>query len=494
METKKQRSKPGWSVITAGLLTAAFLSLIIFEACKPKTVENPPPPTSDSAGYFAFRNSVTTPPVDYTGPVFQLSHDYPATLPPGGDQLPWLKINVDFNDTTPDFNGKNWHAYIMAIFNYCMRGQDPNLINEVGFRSKIDGKDAWFHVPWMAYNPSAGREYTHGCTSERVASLVDLNGDGDTEPGADVGSLPLASGERTAGVFETWAVGMYNEYAGYGIGQAFPKDGPNKGKAQTEIVDGITVPKGMPFANGSCVVKVLFTTATEQDAPYLKGSPEWTVDRHTPTSDTTFGCDRSLQTVRLLQMDVAVIDERSPTRWVFGTFGYNGTLPGATALERMDPIGIQFGNDPQHCPAVPSTSKQIYQSVINKQITIFEHLGCGKRLDGPVDNPMSSCMSCHSGAFTAQMDQLDTIGKNVPPIYGFPGICNAESSANQYYFANRKFPEPYGDPAIPAGIPLDFSLQMLVAFGQYKQYSLVGTPQPCYPSAVSHDSVNNTCK
>ncbi len=468
------------------LLAPLILSSIILAGCDESTTVTEPTSTAE----LAFRNSVTDPPSDWKGPLFELSHEYPATLPAGGEDLPWLAIEVDFEDKNPVFEGP-WEEYIRSIFAYVTRGQDPNLTNESGFITNIEGQDAWFHVPWMAYNPNAGREYIHGCTSERVASVADLDGNGAQEVFTLMLDLNTQEPPRTTQRFETWAVGMYNEYAGHAIGQAFP----SSGKATVIEKNGQTLPAGLPFPVGSAVVKVLFTTATEEDAPFLKGAPTWTVDRHVATSDTTFGCDRAPQTVRLVQMDVAVSDPRSPTRWVFGTFAYNGNLPGATAMERMDPVGIQYGNDPQSCPAVPSAESQpVYQSVLNDSISIYEHNGCGRRLAGPVDNPLASCMSCHAAAFTAPMNTLDKMGTNIPPIFYYESMCQQYDSINMRYFGNRKYPEPYGNPAYAEDIPLDFSLQLLVAFEQYKVYSINGKPDDCKPANVSHDTVDNTCK
>ena len=67
------------------------------------------------------------------------------------------------------------------------------------------------------------------------------------------------------------------------------------------------------------VGKLLFSTVTPEDVPYLKGSPRWTANRHVEKNDKFF-CKRTPQPVHLVQVDVAVVDERSPTNWVYGTF------------------------------------------------------------------------------------------------------------------------------------------------------------------------------
>ncbi|MDG1333945.1 MAG: hypothetical protein P8P74_16530 [Crocinitomicaceae bacterium] len=427
---------------------------------------------TESASYYAFRNSVNAPPSDWDGPVFELSDNYPTTLPDGGDDMPWMKINVDFNDKNPDWTTGAWKEYINAIIEYAFEGQDPNLSNESGWKSNVGGKDMWFHVPWMAYSTNAGREFIHGCTSERIASIGDFDG----PLASGIGMLQHSNDDASVIHFETWAVGMYNEYAGYAFSELFPESGvPALGS------DGL--PKGLPFPNGSCVIKTLFTTATQNEVPFLKNAPTWTVNRHVMEGDTTYTCERKPQAVHLVQVDVAVVDPRSPSNWVFGTFAYNGTLDGETALERLDPVGIQFANDPTTFPAVPmDESVAAYQSVLNNTMDIYEHFGCHGRLCGPVDNPQASCMSCHGGSYTAPMDQMDEMGTNIPAIFGFDGMCDTNSLQNIAFFSNRKYPEPYYPGMYPDAIPLDFSLQVQVAFTQYKIFKIQGYPSACKPT------------
>jgi hypothetical protein len=177
---------------------------------------------------------------------------------------------------------------------------------------------------------------------------------------------------------------MYNAWGGYAIGQAFPRDGA---PALTTL-DGQTVPQGLPFPEGTLVVKFLTTNATPDCVPYLEGTAVWTVNRHKMADDKKYMCERTLQETRLTQVDVAVVDERSPTRWVYGTFGYSAQAPGETVLERLVPLGLQWGSDPKTFPAVArADSVPPTETVLNTDIGIYEHWGCGQRLAGPVRQP-----------------------------------------------------------------------------------------------------------
>ncbi len=438
---------------------------------------------TSSASMPAFRNALHAPPSGWNGPVFELSDDYPTEHP--GDcpetECTWLALDVDFSvdfdAPPPDWYEGKWDQYIARILDYVKEGQDPQLSNDVGFQVDVGGETRWFHVPWMAYDPTAGREFIHGTTNERTAHLSDFLGNGR---GMGVHTLPSSDSaceEEFPHGFETWAVGVYNQWGGYSIGQVFPKSGvPAIGSYM-----GSPMPVGLPFSEGTVVAKFLTTNAPPKCVPYLEGSPEWQVHRHaiTPRS-REYACFRRVQVSRLAQVDVAVIDERSPTRWVYGTFGYSAEAEGDTVWDRLVPVGIQWGSDPWTFPAVPeSESIPARQSVLNPDIGIYEHFGCRGRLAGPVDNPMSSCMSCHGSAYAAPNGAPSVIGTNSPPAFGFDGMCTNYSQDNQNYFANVVPPMGYSGGQFPNNLSLDTSLQLLVAFTQYGYFNTDGQPQAC---------------
>lgn len=427
----------------------------------------------------AFRDAVNTPPAGYDGPVFQLSNAYPTQDPGvcGIADCPWLFIDVDFTSGAPvDWENGPWNDYIMAIMGVVIRGQDPDMSNEAGFQTQVDGETAWYHVPWMAYDPSAGREFAHGTTNERTAHLSDFIGSPMPNATPLAAMSPSCQAQFPNG-FESWAVGVYNKWGGYALGQAFPPDGA---PALTPLGDQM-VPAGLPFPTGTMVTKFLTTNATPDCVPYLANSAVWGVNRHKVSTAKKYMCERAIQETRLTQVDVAVVDPRSPTRWVYGTFGYSADAPGATVLERLVPLGLQWGSDPATFPAVAqSISVPATESVLNLAIGLYEHWGCAARLAGPVDNPQSSCVSCHASAFSAADQQISVMGKNVPPTFGFNGICDTGGSAeNAAYFSNYQFPAPYPSGEFPGAVSLDSSLQMAVAMTQYSTFAINGEPTAC---------------
>jgi hypothetical protein len=444
------------------------------------------PPAQGSAAELAFRDAAVPPPPDYRGPRFKLSRDFPREVPAQCAECTWLDpaLKVNFQSTLPAkpmppdaWQKGNWAEYIKRIMDYVRQGQDPNLADAVGFQVNVNGKTRWFNVPWMAVDPTAGREYIHGTTNERTAHLSDLIGPG-ARPNLGAHTLPGISKscqEKYPHGFESWSVGYYNEWGGLALGKAIPPSG----RPATVSYQGVPVPDGLPFPEGTAVVKVLTTTAPEECVPFLKGAPKWTVDRHKYDPEKGYLCEREPQVNHVVQIDVAVVDQRSPTRWVYGTFVYDGSQPGATFWDRMVPLGLQWGSDPWTFPAVPRAESQpIQQTVLNPGVSVFEHYGCEKRLAGPVDNPASSCLSCHGSGYAAKDGQLSVMGANTPPSFGFTGICSQYSLDNAAYFQNVSFPQSFPNGRFPDTLSMDTSLQLQVAYAQYGLFN-TGARQAC---------------
>jgi hypothetical protein len=70
----------------------------------------------------------------------------------------------------------------------------------------------------------------------------------------------------------------------------------------------------------------------------------------------------------------------------------------------MVPVRLMWGNDPNGSP--------LTQSWINPNAPLYarQHLGVDGRLNGPVDNRASACMSCHSRAQAPSVAQVTLQG------------------------------------------------------------------------------------
>ncbi|BCM87603.1 hypothetical protein mvi_60640 (plasmid) [Methylobacterium indicum] len=432
-------------------------------------VQGVTPTEAQAQAATAFRDSTDAPPPGWTGPVFKLSRDYPRTPPTCA--APWLKRDVSFNDPKPDWE-HGWKSYIQDVIDYVKQGQDPDLPDHVGWRVAVGGETRWFHVPWMAYDGERGREFVHGLTNElSTASSAFRDG------GRGSGKHQLLGASPQNGIdplFETWSVGMYNPCGAWSLGQVFPPSG----EPATTRQDGRLLAKGLPFPPGTVVIKLLNSTADERLVPYLKGSTNWQVNGHRQTGPASYDtCERAVRRVHLVQIDLAVVDPRSPTRWVYSTLAYDGTLPGSSIWDRLRPLGVQWGSDPGTFPAVPSTASRSLRETILAPIGLPEHYGCERRLAGVVDQANSSCVSCHMGAYGAAPGSLNVQGQNVPAIFNFGDMCTQYNLGNKNYFSNYRYPAPYPSGQFDQAIPLDSSLQVAVAFAQYGVFRNPHNPQ-----------------
>ena len=358
-------------------------------------------------GAQTFPSTLDKVPPNWTGPVFKLSQDYPKSLPT--ETFPWATI--DF--TTQPQN------YVNSVYGYVLEGN-------IGIDWQVQKNPVrkWYHAPWMHYGDS-GREFIHGLTRERTTPKPTSAGQGELGP------------DQTK-CAQNWAVGFFNPTGGYQVGQIWgdPKN-PDVTKSQ--------------FPEGTVIAKLLFTAADDTEAQYLKNTFQWQGNIHQFTGPTCpqGPLKRTPQTVYLLQIDLAVKDKRaSETGWVFGTMAYNAAAQGSTPWERMRPVGIMWGND---------LAKN--QQWINTTIGTPQHLGYQGLLNGPVDNPKSSCLSCHA---TAEVPSKSPM---------LPGAGDD---------AARWFKNYLGSQSFDAGAtPVDYSLQIAMGIQNLRKQVSAG------PNALS---------
>lgn len=343
--------------------------------------------------------------------VFRLSQNYREARRNTHEDLPWKKIAR----TPEDFQTK-WKEYLLAVLDYAYAG---NL--ETDWRVEKNNQRRWFHAPWM-HAGVTGREFLRGLTVERRSCNAELV-EGKI---CDDDKLPV----------ENWAVSVYNEPGAFYINRVW-----------TEMLKSNPNPKNFPaegFPEGTVAVKLLFTQA---EPDFLQNTIRWKAD--------IYRGKMPAQTMRLLQIDVSVRDDISPTGWVFGTFLYHdnaapipyaATLsPDQTGWLRVEPLGLMFGNEPA-------------ESLLNRQIPIPQHFGCRQRLNGPVDNPKSSCLACHAMAEVPEDLDFNRLNLTYPPM-----ACDA--ATDEFWF---KHVNPRSDRAeektlsapTEKTVSLDFSLQL----------------------------------
>ena len=339
--------------------------------------------------------------------------DFPATS--GSDPAPW---------TTIDFKDK-WREYLAAVLS-TVKSSGLRIAN--GKASMAPGH-RWWIAPWMDYD-EAGREPTHGLTKER-------------KPRAD----DLAAGVPEGG--QIWAVGFYNAKGAQRLRTVFKDPCDPK------------YPRGQLFAERTASFKLLFTDRDPSLVPYLAGSPTINamidpagVDGAAPVTG------RVMRPVRLIQVDIAVRDRRATdTGWVLGTYVWKGPAQGDGLFDNLVPVGIAWGND----PGVFDTN--LRESKINPDLAGLLYarqgrafMGFNGRANGPADNKVSGCVSCHG---TAQW----------PPARNMVGRISDTPTLDQVrthvstFFKNVKGGSLF-DAGVANAVSLDYSLQLQTAFSR----------------------------
>lgn len=323
-----------------------------------------PNPTS---GHFPDFDPRYPPPEEEAPTAFKLSQEYPQAFI--DEKFPWMEIDFRAFPT----------EYLASVLSYCLEG---NV--EVDFKVQDNKVRKWYHAPWLHDDGErfgAGREYHYGLTRERRAREFELHRDQKSKA-------------------QNWAVGFYNDRGGFALGRVW----------KTE--SGYPDPSKSDFPVNAVACKLLFTDASTEEVPYLAGSKKWTANIY---PDTTYSAPRVDKEMSLLQVDVAVKDPRvaDTTGWVFGTFVYDGAAPGTTVWDRLIPVGLSWGDDSaQRTHANRNgvfVNTTLAEARINSSLVevaswdyghraYVRHHGLGGRFNGPVDNPISSCISCHGRA------------------------------------------------------------------------------------------------
>jgi hypothetical protein len=362
-----------------------------------------------------------------SGPWFKLSQNYPSSAPSG--DAPWL--NIDFRDGI-----KGANEYLYALRDYSFDG-----MIDVDFRPQDNKVRPWFHMPLMNFG-AGRREPMHGVTAERSVIGPELS----VKPGVTI---------------HNYAVGFYNAAGGFAIGQVWKTGAPDLTKSR--------------FAQGAMTFKILFSDATANDfsgPDVLAGAPQWSIA--TPAGT---------KTIRLMQMDVAAVDSRSATGWVFGTLAFDLNASDTSPWRRMRPVGLSWGNDPGFTPADQQAGKKLTETTISDQAPAYAaaHLGWAGRTNGPVDNPISGCLSCHGTAEYPVVADLAPFNAN----------CNTDAK-KLYWFRNFLGDQAFGavdatctpTNANPAPAALDFSLQMKVAVQSVLQFKDINSCAQAQPATI----------
>lgn len=386
----------------------------------------------------------------------------PSNSIPAGYGGPWFAPNlIEHAHTGVPSGTRPWRQfdprvesqrlpYLLALRNYAfasapVRNLTPTLAGDSDYRDPAGGTvptaqrvQSWYPAPRMIYgnpNQPGVREAAHGMTLERTVIVNELGG--NTAP------------------FRNYAVAYYDA-----------RGARTYARVWNTATAGVDTPQRaqMRITTGSLVYKLLFSAARPTDWPQdlLAGSLGVNI---LPNAGGT------PITVRLLQIDIAVKDNRAGTTgWYFATYVYDRSAVATSPWMKMVPLGLMWGNDPGGPP--------LQESWINPAAPAYAkaHLGVDGRLNGPVDNRASACMSCHSTA------QAPSVAGMLPT-----GSCAAQRAS---WFRNLSGTQPFGrfDPR-PTGCETslsgttltaaDYSLQLSATVNRAISTTAPATFNPC---------------
>ncbi|ADR21795.1 hypothetical protein MATR_05720 [Marivirga tractuosa] len=453
----------------------AYLAIVListfWSACSQKKEEYKATDTNSQAQKitlepFANNNGVYPPDSIYSGPFFKANYDYPEKVAP--KEYPWENITAGQPITQ-----ENAADYIMSIRKYIGDAM-AKMIDEPENWPNSEFRKDWYNMAWSAqtYEKQGweGLETVYGTMTGQV-----LKNDIFKDYGFE-------------GPMQNHALVYYNDVASLTLNELW------KSNDESGFYPEYTT-KAAQFKQNAIIIKAAGTTATAEDWDIMEGAKTFPIYR-----EMAFGPMKGkgpvLQDLAWIQFDIIIKDTIAApeTGWVFSTFIYDKESEGKTTFERLELLGVAWGNDPGQM----DTSKALTETYLNPDAPDYykANIGYGDRLSGPIDVAMvggitadgtpdsvfvldeqgtasggksylhfraSACMSCHGTAtFPPQNDFYPSPKQNL--VYT-DTLYNPSSKGWSNYFQNRAGTEimPALDGKQKSIMALDYDLFMQFA-------------------------------
>lgn len=307
--------------------------------------------------------------------------------PKSKDQdAPWLSKDFDITRSADaEMVAKLTQRY---IFEGWFSGKDLSK-NDTHFRSNEERN--WCNTPWLNVSEK-GREAIHGLTKEFPIRSTTIFKVPD-----DIEAKELAV---------TWGLSFFNQKICNQYGSFF--------KEQNMITQIKNKKPVFEAENGAVSFKLLFNAMPDwqKNMPQWDGAYNWMANvSHARQNDNPKDGDESLRqlmNIPLVQIDVGLRDSRlkgtNPLfkNWIMMSYYYDkdytnellADMQIPEALKHMRPFGLQYGLD--------AGQSIIFQGANNNHRPGYnggdrtELPYSQTRLNGPVDNTVSSCLGCHA--------------------------------------------------------------------------------------------------
>lgn len=416
-------------------------------------------------------------PSEYVGPLFELRHDYPKTLPPA-IEFPWRKVT----DNGP-ITQANSLAYVEALKKYVAKDMRRLIYNYQDWKPQ---KEKWWESIWL------------GAEREPIRGMY-------VGSGFPAGTLTDQTLDLT-----TYVLTMYDERAAKTLGNIW---GTNLQGAMNPTFSK----EGTQYAEGSVIIKFSFVTPCGADWLPMVGAASWQLYTTLNTSNGS-GLSKSSQcknngsngnsttpvitNVYFMQFDIIVKDSVAApeTGWVFSTLVYDKDAQGKDQWDKMIPLGATWGGNPDVINTDPSAlippvkvNPKLTQNWVNPASPRYATvtLGWDGRLSGPNDGAVVTpawtgnhfykpglasvgCFACHSSAqYPMTSFLLPTTTASPHPVA--PPLSSDSSAAAlmlfepgskgwMRWFQSRPGDVPMGPEVSPGKQPVSLDYDMVTAF------------------------------
>lgn len=395
---------------------------------------------------FAANDGEYPPDSIYSGPFFTANYDYPESVEP--KEYPWESITQGKPITQ-----ENAKEYILSIRSHIEDAMATMINNPKKWPSSEYRKD-WYNMAWSAQSYKTtgweGLETVYGTMTGQV-----LKSDVFKDYGFE-------------GPMQNHALVYYNDVAALTLNKLW------KSNDASGFYPEYTT-EAAQFEQNTIIIKAAGTTATGEDWDIMEGAGTFPIYREMAYGPLK-GKGPILQELAWIQFDIIIKDTIAApeTGWVFSTFIYDKDSEGQTTFDRLELLGVVWGNDPGQM----DTTKTITETYLNPDAPDYHkaNIGYGGRLSGPIDVALvggitadgspdsifvldkngkalagksylhfraSACLSCHTTAtFPPQNDFYPSPKQNL--VYT-DTLYNPLSEGWENYYKNRS-----GDVIMPA--------------------------------------------
>lgn len=383
-------------------------------------------------------------PLDLAAPIM-LNRDHNAGC--GKEKDSDFKAQLDFTHAATVTQPHPWETiefsthpedYMHAVLDAAIADNEP-----IAWKIGEHPVNGWVHAPWLAQD----REPFDGLTRERSSLPFEL--------------APTQTDRRS-----NYAIGFYNATAAASFRDVWAN--PAQPKTAT-----------LRMGEGAVAVKLLFSTATADEVPWLKGARTVSICSNNGPIDG-----------HLTQIDIAVRDHRADpwTGWVFGTFIYQSDGTETFSWDNVKPFTLQWGNNPGVWPTglaalgrpvalsdLPTVDHSWFNADLQKQIAtgrmskgLDPWTGLFGRANGPIDNPVSSCLSCHNVAADFGRGSARNPDMAPEPPWAKEIIQGTTPREALTAFFEDRGPAV---PKLPGTLALDYSLQAMIGILNFRAWA-----------------------